>query len=255
MMTLMKAIGKLSMQNKQPQYLSANWNAPSNIKTLITTRLEDFNLAMHVNDDIVKVQKNRDLLNNQLPTSPFWLNQTHSTTVINWDNENEYCIYDADASITTKSNAVCIVMTADCLPILLTDKKGSFVAAIHAGWRGLNNGIIENTLDKIRQTDSQEIIAFIGPAINQECFEVGEEVLMAFTAKNVQNHQFFIPSKNTNKYLANLRKIAELILINQNIQSNNIFNSNICTQCNDKWFYSYRKNSNTGRFATMIWKE
>ena len=240
---------------KQPQYLSANWSAPANIRTIITTSIEEFNLALHVNDDPEQVIQNRDLLAKILPSNPLWLNQTHTTTVINWDNENSYQIFEADASITTKTNAVCVVMTADCLPILLTNKSGSFVAAIHAGWRGLNNGIIQNTIQKLNNINTNEILAFIGPAINQECFEVGAEVYQEFTTSNSQNSQFFTASKNANKFMANLRKIAELILINCNIKPENISNSNICTKCNHKWFFSYRENNKTGRFATIIWKE
>ncbi len=243
------------MHLRQPQFLTIGWNAPRNIKTLITTATIDFNLAMHVNDDPNKVKANREILESKLPSSPMWLNQTHSIDVINWDNKKSYQIFDADASITTKAKTVCVVMTADCLPILLSNKDGDFVAAIHAGWRGLNNGIIQQTIAQISEKYKKDIIAFIGPAINQECFEIGSEVFDAFITTNPQNKSFFTPSLNQGKYLADLRGIAELILINSGVKATNITNNKICTKCNTNWFYSYRDNSNTGRFATLIWIE
>lgn len=240
---------------KQPVLFQAPWKAPSNIKTCITTRTNDFNLATHVNDDPEKVALNRKLLQKQLPAAPLWLNQTHSTEIIDiaiyHDNNNTP---NADAAYTTDTNKVCVVMTADCLPVLLSNQQGEFIAAIHAGWRGLNNGIIENTLSKLSDFKADEMIAFIGPAICQNCFEVGDEIREAFTRKIPQVDKYFKEGVIAGKQLANLRKIAEYILVNSGLNINNISNSDICTRCNQHWFYSYRANPDTGRIATLIWK-
>lgn len=249
--------GKLymPMTKNNTKLLQVNWHAPRNIKAYITTCHDDFNLALHVNDDKNKVLLNRAKLRQYTPNEPLWLNQTHSTTVINWDSTTEYKIFDADASISKQKQKVCIVMTADCLPILLTNKNGDFVAAIHAGWRGLDNGIIKETITKLYPYNTKDMIAFIGPAIGQECFEIGSEVYESFIQKNTTDSQYFTPSKNTGKFMGNLRKIAEQRLIELGLLSNNISNSNICTMCNTNWFFSYRDSSNTGRFATLVWIE
>lgn len=244
----------LQTKNK-PLLLQANWNAPRNIQTRISTCNEDFNLALHVEDNPGRVSLNREKLQNMLPSAPLWLNQTHSTAVIDWDAESQYQIHNADASISRTKQAVCVVMTADCLPILLTNIRSEFVAAIHAGWRGLNDGIIQQTLAKLAQFSRDEMLAFIGPAIDQECFEIGGEVREHFTTQDPATAQFFIPSKNSGKFMADLRGIAEHKLIQAGLKPNNISNSKICTRCHTDWFYSYRANPKTGRIASLIWIE
>lgn len=252
-MTMMET-GKLYMPTikTKPIVLQPSWHAPRNVHAIITTCSEEFNLALHVGADERETLNNRQNLNKFLPTNPLWLNQTHSTEVIDWDNQ-EYSLFDADASITTLNKKVCVVMTADCLPIILTNKSGEFVSAIHAGWRGLDNGIIKNTIDKLSKFKTSEMIAFIGPAINQECFEIGADVKESFISKNPNDDNFFTLSKNDNKFMANLRGIAEQRLSELGLLSSNIFNSSICTKCLSDWFFSYRKNPKTGRFATLIW--
>ena len=252
-----RAIGKLFMpmiQNK-PIALQANWSAPSNVRTLITTNSEDFNLALHVGAPQEQVMHNRAKLNQLLPDSPKWLNQTHSTNVINWDNELSYKAFDADASITTKKNTVCVVMTADCLPILLTSRGGDFVSAIHAGWRGLNDGIIAKTIAEIPNINRRDILAFIGPAIDQECFEIGAEVREQFLSKDSSTEQYFQNTANPDKFMGDLRGIAAHQLVNLGVKSSNIYNSKICTKCHADWFYSYRATPKTGRIASLIWLE
>ncbi|MDD3267320.1 MAG: peptidoglycan editing factor PgeF [Burkholderiales bacterium] len=244
----------MSEINNQAKLLQATWLAPNNIKAYVTTCKDDFNLALHVNDNEAKVLINRAKLKESLPNTPLWLNQTHSIDVVDWTNI-KYDVVNADASISTKSKDVCIVMTADCLPILLSNKTGDFVAAIHAGWRGLDNGIISETIKKLSGYNPNEMVAFIGPAICQKCFEVGKEVLDSFSSKNPSDRQFFMESENHNKYLCNLRKIAEQRLFEAGLKIENISNKNICTKCNTSWFFSYRSSCSTGRFATLIWKE
>lgn len=251
-------VGKLSMpmtKNKF-EYLQAPWAAPQNIHTRITTCKNGCNPALHTGEDREQVLIHRAQIRQQLPAEPLWLNQTHSTNVINWDDQQKAEIpLTADAAIATRSGKICVVMTADCLPILLTNQDGDFVAAIHAGWRGLNDGIIENTLQLLAQFPTNKMLAFIGPAINQECFEVGTEVRESFIAKDNACQQFFIPSANHGKWLMDLREVAAHRLIKSGLNPDNITNPAICTKCTPAWFYSYRANPNSGRIATMIWKD
>ena len=250
--------GKLFMPMTKNKfiYLQAPWIAPSNIHTQITTVHNGCNPALHTGEDRAKVLAHREQIRQHLPAEPLWLNQTHSTTVINWDNTCQTdSPLDADAAITTQAGKICVVMTADCLPILLTNQQGDFVAAIHAGWRGLNAGIITNTLNQLHQFTTNKILAFIGPAINQECFEVGNEVRENFVTRDNSCRQFFIPAVNPDKWLAHLRGIAAHWLIAAGLSPKNISNPPICTKCTPEWFYSYRADPNSGRIATMIWKD
>lgn len=255
------AIGKLFMQNK-PEFLTANWNAPKNVRTLITTRIggysnnncASFNLARHVGEELKTVEKNRELLATHLPDTPTWLNQVHSDLVLNLDHTiDKNSIKTYDAAITSVANKVCVVMTADCIPILLTNTQGNFVAAIHAGWRGVENQIINNTI-KASNVTSKDIIAYIGPAICSQHFEVGQDVYEVFIKLDPANKQFF-KGRDNSKFDCDLVGIAKLQLINHGLVAQNIYLSNLCTVCNNDKFYSYRKEKNTGRFASIIWFE
>ena len=237
----------------QPIFLQAMWNAPANIHTCITTSVTDFNIATHVNDDPLEVAKNRSKLNEILPASPLWLNQIHSTEVVRYNSFTSSPPI-ADAAYTDEIGKPCLVMTADCLPILLTNQSGDFVAAIHAGWRGLINGIIEKTVAQLSKYSAKQMIAFIGPAICQKCFEVDDGVLLEFKQKDIESTQYFTAGLQSGKFQADLRKIAELKLLRLGLLPENISNQSVCTKCNPRWFYSYRANSNTGRIATLIWK-
>ena len=166
------------------QFIQPNWPAPAHVKALSTTRIggvsrgvyAGFNLGMHVQDDAELVWKNRQQLVTaaKLPQIPFWLNQTHSTDIIDLVAQqfHPHSIPDVDACITKIAEQVCIVMTADCLPVLICDKAGTQVAAVHAGWRGLLDGIIEKTVD-LFTADSNELLIWLGPAISQQAFQVG----------------------------------------------------------------------------------
>ena len=239
----------------KPILLQPAWKLPANVKAIISTRSNDFNLATHVNDDPDNVIANRQQLRNYLPSEPFWLQQTHSDRVVKSDIPPQQTTPDADASYTTQKGVVCAVMTADCLPILLTNTSGDFVAAIHAGWRGLNDDIITKTILELSQFTPKEMLAFIGPAIDQECFEIGAEVRESFLTKDHDTSTFFIPSINSSKFMADLRGIAEYKLKQSGLLAQNITNPKICTKCHHNWFFSYRENSNTGRMACLIWKE
>lgn len=241
---------------KTTDFIIPQWPAPDNIHCAITTRdggvslepFSSFNLATHVNDDTSNVLNNRKLLSQKLklPSEPVWLNQVHSNVVVNAADNN--LNINADASFSDKANIVSIVMTADCLPVLFTNLEGTVIAAAHAGWRGLLNGILENTLAKMAVAP-EKIIAYLGPAIGPNSFEVGEEVKQQFTAENSQTKSAFIKCKD-NKFLADIYQIARLRLYSAGIK--NIYGGGLDTMT-DPRFYSYRKQSITGRMASLIW--
>lgn len=235
-----------------------NWPAPKNVKAFASTRVGGFssapyqglNLGAHVGDDPSIVEKNRDWLAQQanMPSAPIWLNQTHSTVVARVSAPTTQ-VLDADGVFTSASNVVCSAMTADCLPVLLTNTQGTQVAAVHAGWRGLANGIVENALELF----SGEVMAWLGPAIGPQAFEVGEDVLQAFVDFDSQAHQAFTPRDVEGKWLADMSKLATQRLNKLGITQ--VFDSGLCTFQDKEDFYSYRRDGVTGRQATFIWIE
>jgi len=237
------------------QLVRANWSFQG-VHALTTTRLggvsetpyDSFNLAMHVGDDAHCVTKNRQQLveKYQLPEQPHWLNQTHSTHVVCIDNQiaiNE----PSDACFTRNKKRVCAVMTADCLPILMVDSKRQWGGAIHAGWRGLADGIIEQFLDTVQP--SSPAAAWIGPAISQPCFQVQQDVVDYFTSIDSSYERFFL--QHSEGYWGDLVGIAEDKLRQAAV---NVFNSNHCTYRENE-FFSYRRDGITGRMASLIWME
>lgn len=235
--------------------LYANWPAPANVFALTTNKMPGFstaaytanNMALHVGDNPEHVIANRQLLraNLQRPQEPDWLEQTHSTICVVVEEESNRF---ADAAVTRSPLHTLAIMTADCLPVMLCSKQGTEVAAIHSGWRGLANGIIENTLSKMQSTPEQ-LFAWIGPAICQSCYEVGGEVLEAYRARYSFASQAF--RRKETKWLANLPHLAQLLLNSLGILA--VFQSKICTFEQNNDFYSYRRASQTGRMATLIW--
>jgi len=249
--------------------INPDWPAPKNVNAWSTYRkggysklpFDEMNLAQHVNDNKNTVCQNRQLICEflQLSTQPCWLNQTHSVNVINatYYQGNGQANDQADGSYTSQSGVVCVVMTADCLPILLCDKKGSVVAAVHAGWRGLLNGIISVAIDKLKIPNDQ-ILAWLGPAIGPQSFEVGDDVRDAFLMLDIKAKNAFIPKSEVKSeaqsngfWLANLYQLAELQL--QQLGINQIYGKHWCTYQEDTLFYSYRRDGVTGRMASLIW--
>jgi YfiH family protein len=235
--------------------LIANWPAPANIKALTTQRgagvslapYHSNNLAFHVADNIEHVKQNRQSLVDslQLPAEPAWLEQTHSHDCVVVEEDS---LRVADAAITRSRQQVLAIMTADCLPILLCNQQGTEIAAIHAGWRGLLNGIIDNTVDKM-QSKSSDLMAWIGPAICRNCYETGHEVKEAFIQRYPYTHDAFHTCASS--LYADLPKLAELVL--QGLGIDAIYHSKICTFEQENTFYSYRRAAQTGRMATLIW--
>jgi len=243
--------------NKSP-YIVPDWPLPPHIQAYSTLRqcgfsespYDSFNLAAHVDDNPEHVQKNRDHLKAllHLPTEPIWIQQTHSTIASVAVPENRG--KEADATFTNQPNQVCIVLTADCLPILLCDHKGTKVSAIHAGWRGLFNGIIAETLKKM-DCKKTEILAWLGPAIGPTAYEVGNEIRDIFMQSDTLSHSAFTPSKN-GRWMCNLYAIARIQLQKQGIHS--IYGGTHCTYSDAHNFFSYRRDGiKTGRMATLIW--
>lgn len=237
-------------------HLIANWSAPAHVRALTTTRCTGAsqhayasnNMGLHVNDNIEHVITNRANLRQQLqlPNEPIWLNQTHTNRCVLVNDET--VDRNADASVTRHTAYSLAIMTADCLPIVLCNREGTEIAAIHAGWRGLAHGIIENTLATMH-SDPKSCLAWIGPAICERCYETGDEVLQTFLRHYSFAKQAF--QQHNNHLHANLPQMAELILNSLGIS--NVSQSMACTyELNDQ-FYSYRRMAQTGRMATLIW--
>ncbi len=189
------------------------WPAPESVKAIQTTRhggvsqgpYAALNLTDQLQDDSIAVAKNRLRLSDFLPSEPVWLKQVHGIRVI--DAAQSGCLEEADASISTTPNVVCVTMTADCLPVLLCDQDGTVVAAVHAGWRSLCDGVIEATVAKMA-VDAHRLMAWLGPAIGPSAFEVGAEVRQAFIQKDAQAEAAFVPC-NDDKWLGNLYQLAK----------------------------------------------
>ncbi|HEU0234375.1 MAG TPA: peptidoglycan editing factor PgeF [Gallionella sp.] len=241
-----------------PEHLIVpDWPAPPNVSALQTTRqggvsiapYDSLNLGNHVGDNLLAVERNRILLNQLLPSEPVWLEQIHGTLVADADRAS--CQPQADACIARHRAAVCTVMTADCLPILLCDTQGSVVGAAHAGWRGLRDGIIESTVLAMGVAP-QSLMAWLGPAISQEAFEVGEEVRTAFITVQPQAASAFIAGQS-GKWFADIYALARLRLNALDITQ--IYGGGYCTYREREKFFSYRRDGVTGRMGTFIWLE
>lgn len=238
------------------EVITPDWPAPSRVRALSTTRMGGFslppydslNLGDHVDDQPQTVLDNRAQLEQQmgLPSSPHWLEQVHGCDVIEVSVDHSQI---ADASISRLPGKVAAIMTADCLPLLLCDKQGSCVAAAHAGWRGLLDGVIEATLDKMA-LPSTEILAWMGPAIGPTAFEVGDEVVDAFTQRDATSAAHFKESRPGHKW-ANIYGLARQRLTAKGVVF--IGGGQCCTVSDSARFFSYRRDGVTGRMATLIW--
>jgi len=236
--------------------IQPNWTAPSAIQACCTTRLggvsaapfDSLNLALHVGDDPVWVAQNRKLLREQLklPAEPCWINQTHGTQTVTLEQD---VTRDADAAVTRVVGTIAVVMTADCLPILLCNRAGSEVGAVHAGWRGLQAGVVQSALATMNSPNHQ-LMAWIGPGISQACFEVGDEVHTAFIDLMPEAHVFFSANRRGH-WLCDLAGLAEQVLKAQGVGA--VCRDSHCSYLDADRFYSYRRSATTGRMATLIW--
>jgi len=265
---------KINNQKDHGSYLSLHWPEncsakPDNVQAYTTLILggvstgdySQFNLAAHVGDDLLAVKANRVKLveDLRLPAEPVWLEQVHSNRVIFAEQQvasdsaasqpAKQAIVQADASISRQKGVVCAVLTADCLPVFFCNQSGTEVAVAHAGWRGLHAGLLSNTV-KTMKSPAEELLVSLGPAIGVEAFEVGDEVFRAFVDKNSKNKSAFVKT-GKHHYLCDIYQLARIELRSVGVVQ--IAGENYCTYSEPQRFYSYRRQKNTGRMASLIW--
>jgi YfiH family protein len=239
------------------EFILPDWPAPASVHGCCTTRTggfsdppwDSFNLADHVGDDPARVRRNRQLLQEALglPAEPVWLRQVHGQVVCDAsDGAGE-----ADGAYARRPGTVCVVLTADCLPVLLCDRSGTRVAALHAGWRGLAGGILEAG---VRALDSEpgELLAWLGPAVGPTKFEVGPEVRAQFLRADAGAEQAFTPGAG-DRWYADLYQLARRRLRSAGVSA--IFGGGHCTVTDAARFFSFRRDGETGRMASLIWME
>lgn len=240
-------------------FVTPDWPAPKNIHAYTTTRwggvspspYASMNLSVGSGDTKDNVQQNKKQLvqNFNLPSEPIWLNQVNGTQII--DAAIAPQTPEADASYTGQKNTVCIILTADCLPVLICNRKGTHVAAVHAGWRGLAHGIIEKTLQQLNLPPN-DVLAWLGPGISAENYIVGSEVKTIFEQNDSQAKTAFT-SLPEDKWRCDLYKIARQRLFNCDV--NQVVGGDFCTFRDSDNFYSHRRDKPTGRMASFIWME
>lgn len=248
------------VESVNPHWLTPEWPAPANVRAVCTTRqggvsvapFASLNLGDHVGDDPYAVARNRMIVGDvlRLPTEPLWLQQVHGADVCGMDVGT--CYPTGDASVALRKNQVCVVMTADCLPVLFCDKAGTRVAAAHAGWRGLQAGVLEQTLAKL-DCPPADVLAWLGPAIGPQAFEVGAEVREAFMQHDPAAQAAFQPSANAGKWLADIYLLARQRLAAAGVSA--ISGGDLCTYTDAQRFFSYRRDGQTGRMACLIWMD
>lgn len=239
------------------QLIEADWPAPTNVRAVASTRVggvsvgpyASLNLGAHVGDDASAVSENRLRLRTTLGLTrdPLWLNQVHGTAVV------EAVPHDApptaDASFACSPGQVCAVLTADCLPVLFCDRDGTRVAAAHAGWRGLAGGVIESAL-RAMGVAPDRVLAWLGPAIEQDAFEVGAEVREQFLARSADNELVFRPNAR-GRWQADLYDLARRDLARLGVTQ--VFGGGFRCYADRDRFFSYRRDGTTGRMATLVW--
>ena len=256
-------------------WLIPDWPAPANVRALCSTRAggvsigpyASLNLGDHVNDDPLAVQANREIFSRELHVKdgaahPVFLQQVHGTD-LQWLDAQSINETTADACATQNQGVACVIMVADCLPVIFADKAGSVVAAAHAGWRGLagatpGQGVLEKTVAEMRCVTSGELMAWLGPCIGPDAFEVGAEVREAFCANDAKADQHFKPL-GEGKFLADLAALARQRLAAAGVQSihGNDSTKPWCTVSNPERFFSYRRDQRalggSGRLAAAVW--
>lgn len=236
-------------------WIVPDWPAPAPVKSLITTRCggvstgvyAGLNLGLRTGDDDSAVRTNLELIRACLPQEPKWLRQVHGSRAIAADNLTG--IPEADAAVARQDGTVCVVVIADCMPVLLCDRSGSVVGIAHAGWRGLSSGVIENTVGEMGVAPAS-VLAYLGPAIGPSAFEVGADVRDAFLAADAGAGDAFKPHSGS-KWLADLFQLARRRLLRCGVRG--IYGGGLCTYSDPARFFSYRRDKTTGRMAALIW--
>lgn len=247
--------------------IKPTWPVPDNILAFTTTRgggvsqheFDSLNLALHVGDNSDSVRKNRDSITRFLPSTPVWLKQTHSDAILDLAMYDEVGQRAFDASMSDQPNRVCCVMSADCLPLLISDRAGGCVAAVHAGWRGLVNGIIIKVIKRMiskYHLRPSDLLVWLGPAISQQHFQVGSEVKVQLQqAMPILEPRVFVQGSSLGKWYADIYQIARLQL--QLFKDIEVFGGEYCTYEQQSLFFSHRRAthhnfSRTGRMASVI---
>jgi YfiH family protein len=241
------------------EFVYPDWPAPVHVKAVTTMRnggfsvgpYASFNLSNMVGDEPGNVRRNRALLHEVLglPSEPIWLTQMHGTRVI--DAFDAGPGEEADGCITGTAGVVCAALTADCLPIFLCDRRSTRIGILHAGWRGLAAGIVEEGLRKI-QLPTANLLAWLGPAIGPSAYEVGDEVRQAFVSHDRDLAQSFTPVPNRpGHWLADLYDLARRRLRAQGVHA--VYGGLRCTLRERDQFFSHRRDGNCGRMASLIW--
>jgi YfiH family protein len=246
-------------------FIEPDWPAPPGVLALCTTRVggcslppyDSFNLAHHVGDEHANLERNRALLASRLPqgTTVQWLNQVHGVQVIKASGIGKPLYPEADAAWSDEPGVACAVMTADCLPVLFCSLDGKHVAAAHAGWRGLLAGVLEAAVTAL-DTEPDQLMSWLGPAIGRGAFEVGPEVRegllrVASPSRRDAIAACFSPSANRpGHHYADLYALARLRL--QSVGVSRIFGSAYCTFSERERFFSYRRDGQTGRMASLV---
>lgn len=239
-------------------WIKPDWQLPEGVHAAVTLRsggvsqglYASLNPASHVNDAADAVLTNRAMIKQMLalPAEPVWLQQVHGVDVVKADQVTD--LPEADASFTDQSGVVCAVLTADCLPVLFCGDQGAVIGAAHAGWRGLQVGVIEQTIAAMNCRDLQ---AWLGPAIGPAHFEVGDEVREAFVSQNA-NASVAFSATQAGKWLADIYQLARIRLANLGVEQ--VYGGGLCTVSDAQRFYSYRRDgAATGRMASLIWRD
>lgn len=245
-----------------PQLLDFEWRLPAGVRAAFTTRLggvsdapwDSFNVGAHVGDSPASVAANRARLRTvlNLPAEPAWLSQVHGIAVHDLDGAPAAVQPPgADAVVTRERGRVCVIMVADCMPVLLSSRDGSRIAAAHAGWRGLASGVLEQTVRALGSPGG-ELTAWLGPAISREHFEVGDEVRAAFIAGDAGASDAF-ELNATGRWQADLVSLAKRRL--RGLGVTDISGGMWCTFADRARFFSHRRDGKGGRMAALLWRE
>lgn len=231
-----------------------DWPAPPNVRAFTTTRSggvstgpwASFNLGSRCGDPVNHVDQNRARLNQELPMPVRWLRQVHGTRVVKHSEEPDG-EPEGDAAVTFEPGQVCAVLTADCLPVLFCNRRGDRAGVAHAGWRGLAAGVLEATVNALGE-DPSELLAWLGPAIGPEAYEVGVEVADAFAQEFPAGFK-----RRGDRYLMDLYRLARLKLVKAGVDQ--VSGGGFCTFSESGRFFSYRRDGVTGRMASLVWLE
>jgi len=240
-------------------WLIPDWPAPSGVRAFVTTRdggvsdgaYASLNLGLRSGDEPHKVARNRSIVRAYLPAAPVWMTQVHGARVLDLDCASSAAPLEADAAVSRSPERVCAVLTADCMPLLLCDDEGHHVGVAHAGWRGIAAGVIENSVGALGVAPSR-LMAWMGPAIGPQAFEVGAEVREALLAGDAHAQAAF-SAHTPGKFKADLYALARRRLARMGVVQ--IYGGGFCTYFETERFFSYRREKQSGRMGAFIWQE